>query len=98
VLDEATSAVDYETEAAVQRSLARVTHTRATLVITYRLSTIRRADRIHVLDIGEVVEAGDAGGAARARGTLRGAVAAPDRRHDPSSSGRAPLIRCPNLS
>jgi ATP-binding cassette, subfamily B, bacterial len=58
VLDEATSAVDNETEAAIQRSLARVTHTRTTLVIAHRLSTIRHADRIHVLDSGEVVEAG----------------------------------------
>ena len=58
VLDEATSAVDNETEAAIQRSLARVTHTRTTLVIAHRLSTVRHADRIHVLEAGEVVEAG----------------------------------------
>ena len=58
VLDEATSAVDNETEAAIQRSLARVTHTRTTLVIAHRLSTVRHADRIHVLEAGEVVEVG----------------------------------------
>ncbi|MTV27094.1 ABC transporter ATP-binding protein [Nitriliruptoraceae bacterium ZYF776] len=58
LLDEATSAVDNETEAAIQRSLARVTHERTTLVIAHRLSTIRHADRIHVLAAGEVVEAG----------------------------------------
>ncbi len=58
VLDEATSAVDNETEAAIQRSLARVTHTRTTLVIAHRLSTVRHADRIHVLAAGTVVEAG----------------------------------------
>ncbi len=58
ILDEATSAVDNETEAAIQRSLARVTHTRTTLVIAHRLSTVRRADRIHVLEAGVVVESG----------------------------------------
>ena len=58
VLDEATSAVDNETEAAIQRSLERVAEGRTTLVIAHRLSTVRRAHRIHVLDAGEVVESG----------------------------------------
>ncbi|MBJ7472592.1 MAG: ABC transporter ATP-binding protein [Solirubrobacteraceae bacterium] len=58
VLDEATSAVDNETEAAIQRSLARVSRERTTLVIAHRLSTIRHADRIHVMDGGAIVEAG----------------------------------------
>ena len=58
VLDEATSAVDNETEAAIQRSLERVAAERTTLVIAHRLSTVRNADRIHVLDAGEVVESG----------------------------------------
>ncbi|NNE43761.1 MAG: ATP-binding cassette domain-containing protein, partial [Gemmatimonadetes bacterium] len=58
VLDEATSAVDNETEAAIQRSLARVAEGRTTVVIAHRLSTIRHADRIHVLDRGQIVEAG----------------------------------------
>ena len=58
VLDEATSAVDNETEAAIQRSLLRVSHERTTIVIAHRLSTIRHADRIHVLHAGVVVEAG----------------------------------------
>ena len=44
VLDEATSAVDNETEAAIQRSLLRVSHQRTTIVIAHRLSTIRHAD------------------------------------------------------
>jgi ATP-binding cassette, subfamily B, bacterial len=58
VLDEATSAVDNETEAAIQRSVARVSHSRTTIVIAHRLSTVRHVDRIHVLDAGLVVEAG----------------------------------------
>lgn len=58
VLDEATSAVDNETEAAIQRSLMRVSHQRTTIVIAHRLSTIRHADAIHVLQAGKVVESG----------------------------------------
>jgi ATP-binding cassette, subfamily B, bacterial len=58
ILDEATSAVDNETEAAIQRSLQRVAHQRTMLVIAHRLSTIRHADRIFVLDRGRVVEQG----------------------------------------
>ena len=59
VLDEATSAVDNETEAAIQRSLERIAVGRTTILIAHRLSTIRRADRIYVLGDGEVLEAGD---------------------------------------
>lgn len=58
ILDEATSAVDNETEAAIQRSLAEVTAGRTTVVVAHRLSTVRHADRIWVLDAGQVVEAG----------------------------------------
>ncbi len=58
VLDEATSAVDNETEAAIQRSLARIAHQRTTLVVAHRLSTVRQADAIHVLDGGRLVESG----------------------------------------
>lgn len=57
VLDEATSAVDNETEAAIQRSLSHIAQNRTTIVIAHRLSTIRFADRIHVLEAGQVVEA-----------------------------------------
>ncbi len=58
ILDEATSAVDNETEAAIQRSLEHVRHDRTVVVIAHRLSTVRDADRIWVLEGGKVVEAG----------------------------------------
>ena len=58
VLDEATSAVDNETEAAIQRSLEKITQNRTTLVIAHRLSTVRHAHRIYVMEQGELVEAG----------------------------------------
>ncbi|WP_298458233.1 ABC transporter ATP-binding protein [uncultured Cellulomonas sp.] len=58
VLDEATSALDAESERLVQEALARLMHGRTTLVVAHRLSTIRGADRIAVLDSGALVEVG----------------------------------------
>jgi ATP-binding cassette subfamily B protein len=58
LLDEATSAVDTETEYLIQRSLSRLAADRTTLVIAHRLSTVKDADTIVVLDDGEVVEGG----------------------------------------
>jgi ATP-binding cassette subfamily B protein len=58
ILDEATSAVDNETEAAIQRSLDVVSRNRTTVVIAHRLSTVRQADCIHLLEDGRIVESG----------------------------------------
>jgi ATP-binding cassette subfamily B protein len=58
ILDEATSAVDNETEAAIQRSLEKITKNRTTIAIAHRLSTVRNADCIYVMEQGKLVESG----------------------------------------
>jgi ATP-binding cassette subfamily B protein len=58
ILDEATSAVDNETEAALQRSISKVSQDRTAVIIAHRLSTIRNASRILVLDAGQIIEDG----------------------------------------
>jgi len=58
VLDEATSNVDNETEAALQRSIDRISADRTTIIIAHRLSTVRNADKIAVLESGQITEQG----------------------------------------
>ena len=58
VFDEATSAVDNETEAEIQRSLEKLWHKKTTIVIAHRLSTVRNADTIYVMDEGTIIESG----------------------------------------
>jgi ATP-binding cassette subfamily B protein len=58
ILDEATSSVDNETEAAIQRSLEKIIHNRTTILIAHRLSTIRNADKICVIENGKIIEEG----------------------------------------
>jgi ATP-binding cassette subfamily B protein len=59
ILDEATSAVDNETEAALQRSINKITQGRTAVIIAHRLSTVRNADRILVVENGGIREDGD---------------------------------------
>ncbi|MHA1991376.1 MAG: ABC transporter ATP-binding protein [Candidatus Hodarchaeales archaeon] len=59
VLDEATSSVDNETEAIIQKSLNKVIENRTAIIIAHRLSTIRNVDRIFVLENGKIVEEGN---------------------------------------
>jgi ATP-binding cassette, subfamily B, bacterial MsbA len=58
ILDEATSALDSESERAVQEALLLLMRNRTTLIVAHRLSTVRHADRIVVMDAGEIVEIG----------------------------------------
>ena len=58
ILDEATSSLDTQTEAAVQSELDRLAEGRTTITIAHRLSTVREADQIVVLDEGRIVERG----------------------------------------
>ena len=58
ILDEATSSVDNETEVAIQRSMERIIIGRTTIVIAHRLSTVRNADMIYVMENGELSEWG----------------------------------------
>jgi subfamily B ATP-binding cassette protein MsbA len=68
LLDEATSALDAESEAQVQAALSRLMAGRTTMLIAHRLSTVRGADRIYVVDRGKIVETGDHASLVKARG------------------------------
>ena len=59
VLDEATSSIDTTTEALIQAALDRILHSRTSVVIAHRLSTVRNADRIIVMEQGRIVEDGN---------------------------------------
>lgn len=58
IFDEATSALDYESEAVIQQNLAHISQGRTVFMIAHRLSTVRQAHRIYVIERGEVVEQG----------------------------------------
>jgi len=58
ILDEATANIDSVTEALLQEAIARLLHGRTAVVIAHRLSTVRNADQVHVMDGGRIVEQG----------------------------------------
>ena len=59
ILDEATSNLDTESEALIQKSLEKLIKNRTTIIIAHRLSTIRKADQILVIESGQIVERGN---------------------------------------
>lgn len=68
ILDEATAAMDTQTERSIQAALNRITKDRTTIIIAHRLSTLRDADKLIVIEKGEVVESGTAAELLRAKG------------------------------
>jgi ABC-type multidrug transport system fused ATPase/permease subunit len=75
VLDEATSALDAEGERLVQAAIERVMEGRTAIVIAHRLSTVRRADRIVVMERGRIVESGSHEELMATSGSYQGMVA-----------------------
>ncbi len=86
LLDEPTSALDSESEAQIQAALGRLMAGRVTLLIAHRLSTVRGADRLYVLDQGRVVESGSHESLLRRRGLYRRLAQAQDLDHVPAAA------------
>ena len=85
ILDEATANVDLETEEQIQEALARLIQGRTTIAIAHRLSTLRNAHTLLVIEDGKVAEFGDARGAGGEEGHLL--RAAPDAPQDVHGGG-----------
>ena len=95
ILDEATSAVDTETEKEIQKALDNLVQGRTTIAIAHRLSTLRKADRLVVMDAGRIVEVGPHDRLIEQRGAYFRLYEAQARRVDGSDGaddGVAPLI------
>ncbi|MGE5502139.1 MAG: ABC transporter ATP-binding protein [Ignavibacteriales bacterium] len=86
LLDEATSALDTESEQQVQAALERLMAGRTTILIAHRLSTVRHADRIYVIDRGRVVETGSHASLVRKRGLYARLAKAQDLDHAPEEA------------
>ena len=93
LLDEATSALDTESEAQVQAALKRLMAGRATILIAHRLSTVRGADRIYVIDKGRIVETGDHAGLIRKRGLYARLAKTQDLEADAETARLKKLLR-----
>jgi subfamily B ATP-binding cassette protein MsbA len=94
LLDEATSALDTESEAQVQAALERLMAGRTTIVIAHRLSTVKDADRIYVIDRGRVVETGTHAALVRHKGLYARLAKAQDLDHLPPNTqdGASPEV------
>jgi len=90
VLDEATSSLDAESEALIEDALNHLLANRTTLIIAHRLSTVRRADRLLVLDFGQIVETGTHAELMAAGGLYARLYARQFRDHDRDDTG--PLL------
>jgi len=86
LLDEATSALDTESEAQVQAALERLMAGRTTILIAHRLSTVKGADRIYVIDRGQVVETGTHAALVRQQGLYARLAKAQDLDHLPEDA------------
>jgi len=78
ILDEATSAVDVETESLIQQAITRLVSNRTVVVIAHRLSTVRNADKVIVLENGHIVESGSPSSLMKKNGTYARMLKAQD--------------------